>query len=157
MSCTHYMRVLEEKENKPRRTSSIQVPLIPSASDDIENNQNAQTPARSRATSSLFSMAMDTMMTKRKKCCYGYLVQPSIEIIILHTALFSYSTIVKTTMSLLHCQQSPINDHQTVMYLAGTVIQATFPTHPLVDIMMLFCHSQGISNVLMINGIKYWH
>jgi cytoskeletal protein RodZ len=34
----------------------------------------------------------------RRKCCYGYLIRPSIELILLHTSLFSYSSIVKTTM-----------------------------------------------------------
>jgi hypothetical protein len=55
----------------------------------------------------------------RIPCCAGFFFRPSIELILLHTALFSYSAIVKTTSTLLQCRVSPLDDDKLVMYMAG--------------------------------------
>jgi hypothetical protein len=56
----------------------------------------------------------------RHKCCAGYLLRPSISLIILHTSVLSYSSLVKTTMLLLQCRPSPI-DNKLIMYRSGSV------------------------------------
>jgi hypothetical protein len=55
------------------------------------------------------------------KCCYGKLMRPTISLIVLHTVLFAYSSIVKTTMSLLQCRPSPVNDQQMIIYSSGAI------------------------------------
>jgi hypothetical protein len=53
-------------------------------------------------------------------CCGGRLWLPSVPLMLLYITLLSYSGIAKATSALLQCQQSPIDDERTIMYLAGT-------------------------------------
>jgi hypothetical protein len=57
-----------------------------------------------------------------RRCCHGKLIRPTINTILLQTALFSYS-IVKTTMLLLQCRPSPldVDGNYMIMYSAGNV------------------------------------
>lgn len=56
-----------------------------------------------------------------KRCCENRLPIPSVELALLYMALLSYSGVTKTTMALLQCRQSPLDDHKLVMYMAGNV------------------------------------
>jgi hypothetical protein len=62
---------------------------------------------------------------RRSTCCCGHLLQPTITLIMLHTSLFSYSEIVKTSLNILQCRRSPVDDDIMIMYMAGTAFLLT--------------------------------
>jgi hypothetical protein len=53
------------------------------------------------------------------RCCNNRLPIPSISLMLLHISLIAYSSIVKSTLSLLQCHQSPTDPSKTIMFLAG--------------------------------------
>lgn len=59
------------------------------------------------------------MVQPAERCCRGRCPVPSVELALLSMAFISYSGVLKSTMSLLQCRPSPIDDTKLVMFLAG--------------------------------------
>jgi hypothetical protein len=102
------------------RTISLQQPILPEHNDnkalqhDVSRNDGDEEDPMMENNSRQSGL-------NNNNCCYGHFVRPTIALIILHTALFSYSSIVKTTMSLLQCRPSPIDSGQMIMYSSGAI------------------------------------
>jgi hypothetical protein len=54
-------------------------------------------------------------------CCCGWFVVPAIGRLLLHISTLSYSAIVKSSLSLLQCRPSTVDDDTLVMFAAGSV------------------------------------
>jgi hypothetical protein len=78
--------------------------------DDVEDNNNND-PSLARG------------QPQQMMCCNGWFRVPSVQLMLLYATLLSYAGIVRASLSLLQCRQSPIDESKSIMFLAGKHIQ----------------------------------